>query len=940
MFKGKVWIDRVIRLDKCFFLLETAEIVPMGSILSYLIAYIIGGVTFVPLVVYFIWRLSPIVPDDVNERIHLDNVANKEICKKKGEPAGYRDLRAGQIIDNSDLGLKTFTSGWLTVTKEFYKFPQINPDDFKSSTSNSDVSSSGAGNDTKSESNTNSTNDYTGDSVSHSNTSGNIFSKFIKGSNANNANTSEGELKDSDAESDVGATKLKQLRRKYRFYGVIKHGNLFLYTDETQKNVKHAIVLDHYMVALWPRNLTDGQLFTKRSAICLLKKDAFIESEEKMDDLLNFLRNEKSSIKELPKSSYFLYGDTSLEKENWYYSLLRATSLPSDNPHVNKINPLINAKPLYYHTANMLDLIETLNSTENQLTTQWINALLGRLFLATYQTDEFKTAFRNRIEDKLRKIRTPGFLDQLQIHRIDVGNSAPFLTNPKLKSLSPNGDLEITVNMLYKGKAMVEIATKLFINIGVGFKQRQFDIVMKVILNKIEGELLIKLKPQPSSRIWYTYTKMPDIDLTIEPVFSSRNISYGIVTSLLESRFKDAIKTSLVYPFFDDFVFYKSPSELFRGGIFDKSVRKTTTENPNFNSEAEIKTKENKEDPENEITVNLKDNTSLNQEIIKDSNDSVFSKASTAISVEREGEHTLSRLNTIKSDNSGSIEIKTSTDTVSEQQTNADIKHTMMKSYSKLKTWYKKNPQSNLSTPINTTFESSSLKRGESNGSTSNKELPYTPPEMISNRRRKTSRAENPNALPEAKPELDIPAAALFQTSNSASTPSNSSFQLVSSNIKTRPSAEALASFERKRGGSKSSQFSSISSLDDKPPLFQHNIPNSPSSPDQFINEKFKSQSTSNPGSGLFDNHQNLNNNIIAPKIFRFDSHDHIFNDNVADTPKLQDAPVLSHNINDLPKDNNLDNVIDYQKTRLNRKPPPLPLPKDDVDEDINTFDG
>lgn len=755
----------------------------MHLIFRFFLTYLFGGVSFVPLTLLLIWYLSPQTSEIPEERTKQDKLKAEQESLKHGEPIGYRTLRAGELFYRQNSGKKASYSGWITVTKEFYRFPQINSEDFKSNAENAEM-------DTESNVLTDGTTGSSG-----------IFSKMMKtGNNSNNHAAGSGvNSVDDENESDPaahGTGKLRTIRKRNRFFGVIKHGNLFLYSNETQKDVKHAIVLDNYIVALWPRDLTDGQLFTKRSSIVLIKK---ADKVEEMEHLVDILEGKALNIT-LPKSSRYLYADTSIEKEDWYFSLLRATSGEynmTGHSVFDKLNPTLMARPLYCNTSDMIDLIETLNSTEHQLASKWLNALIGKLFLATYKTEEFKTAFKNKIEEKLKKIRTPGFLDQLQIQRIDVGHAAPFITNPRLKSLSPEGDLEVLVNFSYAGKAMVEISTKLFLNIGVGFKQRQFDIIMKITVNKINGELMVKLKSEPSSRLWYTFTGMPDIDLEIEPVLSSRNISYGIITTILENKFKDAIKTSLVYPFFDDFIFYRSPQELFRGGIFDRTVRTKTNEQDIGSSHAMEKPRSG-------------DNLEVEAEKTTISNASVQSKGSINTSCSKHSEQP-SQLSTIPSivDGDESNQQK-STDNVTSEQ----IKGTVIKSYAKIKQWYKKQPAT----------EDNKTSSKANRVLTVNKEE-YNPPEMISNRRRVTPRLES--TMDSAKAE----------TFSSGVSHSNAR-------------GEAFINLERKRAGSQASKFGSVSSMED---VFRAQRTHaSPGSPKMFVNEKYGSVSSNTPNVAEF----------------------------------------------------------------------------------------
>ncbi|GMF63402.1 unnamed protein product [[Candida] boidinii] len=190
---------------------------------------------------------------------------------------------------------------------------------------------------------------------SNSNTSSDNNQTHSNSNNQDNANGEEAyEDELSSQNNNLDAKKLKAIRRKNRYYAVLKHGNLFLYSDETKSNVQHAIVLANHFVTIWPRSLRDGQLFTRRSAICIMKKTDVDTSEpppsasttgaaatgaaaettiptldqSNVDELgipqrsssTNTLKKKKStislnpSIKDnkippAPKDSFFLYGD-------------------------------------------------------------------------------------------------------------------------------------------------------------------------------------------------------------------------------------------------------------------------------------------------------------------------------------------------------------------------------------------------------------------------------------------------------------------------------------------------------------------------------------------------------------------------------------------------------------------------------------------------------
>lgn len=525
----------------------------MNWLLSYLLTYIMGGLTFVPLILWTLWACSPKVPSEPKDRQREREIKKQKDYVKPGLSEGYGEMKTAEIYYDNDLDVNTVFQGWLTVTPEFYRLPQINADEFKSTAAGS--LNGGADSDLP---------------------AGSSFIKMVK-----DIGTSSSEDPDSHEDTSTlaaDARTLKQIRKRNRFWGLLKHGNLFLYKDDTRTSVQHVIVLKDYLVTLWPRGLTDGKLFTKYSCVCLLRKEIQQDDGQMRplteEELLKMMWED--STEEAPPGSYYAYADDNHQKEDWYFAFLRASSKPDAKPtdtEADLIDPSLYAKPLFFNTADIMELVQTINSTEGQLSCRWLNAIIGRLFLSVYKTPQYKQYVKNRFDEKLRRIRTPGFLDELQISSIDVGHGAPYITNPKLKELSPEGDLTIEFMIDYTGGIAMEVATKAVLNLGSHFKQRQFDVNLNVLLRRLHGKMEVKMKQMPSNRIWYYFTQEPDMDLFIEPVVSSRSINYNLVTKVIEKRFKDAIRTSLVYPFMDDLVYMRSTDEIFRGGIWDHSAQ-------------------------------------------------------------------------------------------------------------------------------------------------------------------------------------------------------------------------------------------------------------------------------------------------------------------------------------------------------------------------------
>ena len=329
-----------------------------------------------------------------------------------------------------------------------------------------------------------------------------------------------------------------------------RHGHLMLYDDSEQLEVRHVISLEHHDVTIYggAEEIPEGELWIKRNAICLS-------------------RNMKDASSTLTMSlPFFLFSENCSEKEDFYFALLKN----QQNIPGSKDDPPI---PQEYEIKDIITLVQRLHSSEEQLQTRWLNALVGRLFLSMYKTPELEAFIRNKMTKKISRVKKPNFITKLVLQRIDMGEGAPFLTNPRLKDLTVNGECTAEADIRYTGKFRIEVAATARLELGTRFKAREVELVLAVVVNKLEGRGLIRFKPPPSNRVWVTFESMPNIDLKIEPIVSSRQITYNIVLRAIESRIREVFAETLVMPFWDDIPFMDTSTERFRGGVWKRAVR-------------------------------------------------------------------------------------------------------------------------------------------------------------------------------------------------------------------------------------------------------------------------------------------------------------------------------------------------------------------------------
>lgn len=332
-----------------------------------------------------------------------------------------------------------------------------------------------------------------------------------------------------------------------------------LFDDGDQLEVRHVISLAHHNVGIYSGGdeTPEGELFIKRNAICLSRKT---NAEESTPD-------GKAS------KPFFLFSENCSDKEDFYFALLRNQERSPDAQD----NPPI---PLQYDVKDIITLVQRLHSSEEHLQTRWINAFIGRVFLALYKTPEVENFVRAKITKKISRVKTPTFLSKIALRHIDMGEAAPVITNPRLKDLTADGELIVEGDVRYMGNFRIEVAATARIELGARIKAREVNLLLAVVIKRVDGHAMVRIKPPPSNRFWVTFQSMPKIDMTIEPIVSSRQITYTVILRQIENRIKEVVAESLVFPNWDDFPFYQTDNKPWRGGIWADEVLSVPTQPP------------------------------------------------------------------------------------------------------------------------------------------------------------------------------------------------------------------------------------------------------------------------------------------------------------------------------------------------------------------------
>ncbi|KAF8756227.1 Maintenance of mitochondrial morphology protein 1 [Rhizoctonia solani] len=389
----------------------------------------------------------------------------------------------------------------------------------------------------------------------------------------------------------------KDRRPRDTYYAVLKGTVLYLYEDEAMAECSAALDAGAYTVEIWPHDgLLDGELFAKRNCIRFSTKssspgnspnymasvsknmkladeneateDEMGETRDKTDSNLVDERSKKRRAAFDLSQPWHLFIKNNSDMEDWYFALVQASS-PVPVGATDPSSPLGSV----FSSSDMAHLVATLDAQPDAIPTRWLNALLGRLFFSVYRTAKVEAYILGRLASKLAK----------------CWFSSSTIATPMLKELTRWGDAALELKFLFDGELRLTIAATAEVSLGARFRPYVVQLVLAVVVRKIEGNVLVKVKRPPSNRIWYGFTSMPKLEIDVLPVVSDREIKWGVVLKPIETQLKEIIRESIVMPNMDDIPFFESSGYHHRGGIWPDAARRqynpekddpSTTPNP------------------------------------------------------------------------------------------------------------------------------------------------------------------------------------------------------------------------------------------------------------------------------------------------------------------------------------------------------------------------
>ncbi|PIA19127.1 hypothetical protein COEREDRAFT_79103 [Coemansia reversa NRRL 1564] len=397
------------------------------------------------------------------------------------------------------------------------------------------------------------------------------------------------------------------------YYVVLDGDTLVMYDGEAMSECRGVIIMSKHRVSLYHhKDVTEAQVYSRRTPIKLSPMNDGIETSRYKRQV----------------ADYYIYADKPTEKEDWYFALMWSSlaSIPfdesddsSDDVHdkggeSGNVGPTmpgsLSSDP---HAANEMGQGNTENKDsldgEPELTEEkrarmrlrmrrscmipdysgtdaifqtiskrgtlakdgavredeWLNAILGRIFIGVYKTEWVRQHFIHRLQSKFDRVQRPVFLDRIVVADLDIGDHVPVITEPKLESFDTNGQVDMSMFMHYMG------GFKLVLDTAVKFGSLRLTISLSVVLESLAGKMLLRFKPAPSNRFWIAFYEMPRIRLKLSPVFMQKHVKYAAVSQAIEKQIYDMLRLSLVLPNLDDTVFF--PASFEDGGILERSLK-------------------------------------------------------------------------------------------------------------------------------------------------------------------------------------------------------------------------------------------------------------------------------------------------------------------------------------------------------------------------------
>eukprot|EP00842_Homolaphlyctis_polyrhiza_P000483 jgi/Hompol1/1435/HPOL_005596-RA len=366
-------------------------------------------------------------------------------------------------------------------------------------------------------------------------------------------------------------------------FAILRYKSLTFYADSDCLEKVQEISLPQYQPRLFPPHIANSEMYNCMNPIML---------EIKRAGLSMLGLDGHTSLDPL-----FVYAPTGSDKEDWFIMMRRASQLPryADSGALSVF--FHDSEAMRAYTDAMSKLIKntsfnsqattipsTLASTSSQNdTAAWLNALIGRAFIAIHSNPNIKSWLIYRLTRHAiqKPASPPSLLGDIIIQNIDVGNSLPLISNPQLLNISTDGDMNLQVDIDYSGGIRVEASTLITLKIpslDAHIKPLVLPITLAVKILHFSARLLLKIKPfHESNRLWFGFFRHPELKLKlqVEPIISSKLVRVQWINLMIERRIKQVLEDSFMLPNMDDLCFwpFDNDDDSYQGRDTDSAER-------------------------------------------------------------------------------------------------------------------------------------------------------------------------------------------------------------------------------------------------------------------------------------------------------------------------------------------------------------------------------
>ncbi len=182
---------------------------------------------------------------------------------------------------------------------------------------------------------------------------------------------------------------------------------------------------------------------------------------------------------------------------------------------------------------------------------QWMNALLGRIFYNVFRSNDIERFIRLKFDRKMLTFPRPFFLGELVLKSVSAGQSLPMLSRGQLHSLGNDGETLVSLDIMYPGGFRLQISTDVRWTIP-GLRTVVVPVTMAIHVKRFSGRALLRIKAPPTDRLWVGFYAPPLIEIDVEPIISSKAISWSVIKRAIMRLLHDNVAEFALLPNMDD----------------------------------------------------------------------------------------------------------------------------------------------------------------------------------------------------------------------------------------------------------------------------------------------------------------------------------------------------------------------------------------------------